>query len=369
MIKGTNSRLASGAAPKRNSDSSKSTMSGRERVKRCVEFNYPDRVPRHTWMLPGAYLGDHHRRPAVEAFRQRWPDDICDAVVPQHLAPRGKLVQGDPYEVGQARDSWGCVFENVHAGVHGQVKNPILADWSRLSDLHVPDELLTINFDSINRFCQSTDQFVIGGSLPRPFERLQFLRGSENVYMDLAEESTELMELLKIVHGYYLREADVWSKTDVDGLWMMDDWGSQRGLLISPAQWRRIFKPLYADYVRIAHDAGKKAFMHSDGFIFDIYQDLIEVGVDAINSQLFCMDIEEIGRRFGGRITFWGEFDRQYLLPYGSAEEVHAGMRRLEQHIFRHEGGAIAQFELGPGAKLENAEIVYQCWGALLPAK
>ena len=125
-------------------------------------------------------------------------------------------------------------------------------------------------------------------------------------------------ELLRRVHDLNCRELEAWARTEVDGLVFIDDWGSQRGLLINPTQWRETFKPLYADYIRIAHEAGKKAFMHSDGNILDIYDDLIEIGLDAVNSQLFCMDIEEIGRRCKGCLTFWGEIDRQSILPHGT---------------------------------------------------
>ena len=148
----------------------------------------------------------------------------------------------------------------------------------------------------------------------------------------------------------------------MDALFVGDDWGSQNSLLISPQLWRRLFKPLYADYARIAHDAGKKLFMHSDGFILDIYEDLIEIGVDALNSQLFCMDIEAIGQRFAGRITFWGEMDRQYVLPFGTLDEVRAAVRRIVKNLYRPEGGVIAQFEMTGGANLENAEAVFQAW-------
>lgn len=86
--------------------------------------------------------------------------------------------------------------------------------------------------------------------------------------------------------------------------------------------WRKMFKPLYQDYVDIAHRQGKYIFMHSDGYIMDIIPDLVEMGVDALNSQLFCMDIAELGRRFKSKMTFWGEIDRHYLLPYGTTEEI-----------------------------------------------
>ena len=109
----------------------------------------------------------------------------------------------------------------------------------------------------------------------------------------------------------------------------MDDWGSQKALLVSPDMWREIFKPMYKDYCDILRKKKKYAFFHSDGHIRAIYPDLIEIGVDAVNSQLFCMDIEELDREFGGRITFWGEIDRQHVLPFGSEEEVRAAVRRV----------------------------------------
>jgi len=127
------------------------------------------------------------------------------------------------------------------------------------------------------------------------------------VMIDLMEDSAELKELLRRVHDFFIKEVEIFAtKIDVDAICFMDDWGSQRALLIHPEIWRRVFKPLYAEYVKIAHDHGKKAFMHSDGHIEEIYPDLIEMGVDALNSQLFCMNIEELGRRFKGKITFWG---------------------------------------------------------------
>jgi uroporphyrinogen-III decarboxylase len=141
----------------------------------------------------------------------------------------------------------------------------------------------------------------------------------------------------------------------------MDDWGSQKSLLISPKQWRKIFKPLYKDYIDLAHHAGKPIFMHSDGYIFDIYSDLIELGLDAINSQLFIMDIEEIGRQFGGKITFWGEIDRQHLLPFGTTEKIVGAVQRVKDALFKN-GGIIAQCEFGPGARPENVSMVYQAW-------
>ena len=160
----------------------------------------------------------------------------------------------------------------------------------------------------------------------------------------------------------YVKELSRWCRTVADGLGFMDDWGGQQALLISPEQWRRLFKPLYRQYCDMIHSAGKKVFFHSDGHIFDIYEDLIEVGVDAVNSQLFCMDIEEIARRFAGRITFWGELDRQGTLPFGTPADCRAAVARVRRALDDGTGGLIAQFEWGVDNPRENIEAAFEAW-------
>ena len=104
--------------------------------------------------------------------------------------------------------------------------------------------------------------------------------------VDLAEPSDGLRELLRRIHEHYLREVEVWARTPVDAIVLMDDWGMQTGLLVSPRAFRTYFLPMYADYAAIARRYGKYVFMHSDGHIISILGDLIEAGVQAINSQI-----------------------------------------------------------------------------------
>jgi len=146
----------------------------------------------------------------------------------------------------------------------------------------------------------------------------------------------------------------------------MDDWGTQTALLINPALWRQIFKPMYRDYIRIAHDAGKKAFMHSDGHTLAIYPDLIELGLDAFNSQIFCIGLENL-KPFAGQITFWGEIDRQNLLPYATTGEIDEAVRSVHKILWKN-GGCIAQCEFGVGARPENVRQVFESWDRLTGA-
>ncbi len=333
-------------------------MNPRDLVRKTLTFDSPARVPRDLWLLPWA---TRHYPAQVEHIRKRFPNDIVGA--PAKFT-RPLTTQGDPYEIGEYTDEWGCTFLNIQEGVIGEVKDPLVRTWADLERVRPPVDALTFDIDVVNAFCDQSDQFVTGGCCPRPFERMQFLRGSYNLYLDLADPPSEFFELLDRVHQFYLTELQRWAETRVDGLTFMDDWGSQRALLISPTQWRKIFKPLYKEYIDVAHQAGKFIFMHSDGYTFDIMGDLIELGLDAMNSQLFCMDIEEIGRRYAGKLTFWGEVDRQHLLPYASTDQIAQAVRRVKQALY-HQGGVIAQCEFGAGANPDNVEMVFQAWQGL----
>jgi len=332
-------------------------MTSRERVRRALTFQRPDRAPRELWTLPGVQM---FRQAEVEAVLASFPPDFA---TPEVTYGVGRMARGTPATVGTYIDEWGCPFTVAQPGVIGEVKQPPLADWAALDHLRPPDEILDqADFSRVGGACAATDRFVKAGTTVRPFERMQFLRGSEGLLMDLAWGTRELYRLRDLVHEFFLRELALWARTDVDGISFMDDWGTQRDMLISPAMWREYFKPLYADYCRLIHDAGKFAFFHSDGHIARIIPDLIEVGVDALNAQLFCMDIEEIGRRFKGRVTFWGEIDRQWVLPFGTVDDVRAAVRRVRAALDDGRGGVIAQCEWGNDVPRENVEAVFEAW-------
>lgn len=333
-------------------------MTSRELVYRTLDFEMQegDRIPRHMWWLPWA---EENHPGAVSALQQEFPDDICNAPGFQTM-PVNANVTGGMFAVGTYIDEWGCIFENKQSGIIGEVKTPIVEDWDDTSKVHIPEEALSIDINQVNAFCKETDQFVVAGACQRPFERLQFIRGTENLYMDLALEDEGLDAFLKQMHEFHLKELEVWSKTDVDALFIMDDWGTQKSLLINPEMWRKVFKPLYKDYITLAHDAGKRIFMHTDGYIVDIYPDLIKLGLDAINSQVFCMTPETLSQ-FAGQITFWGEMDRQWILPEGTVKEVELAVERVYENLFKN-GGVIGQCEFGPGAKPENVHALYAAW-------
>jgi len=333
-------------------------MTSRELVSRTVDFDKPARIPRQTWVLPWAE--DHHPE-WVARLRTEFPDDV-EAAPQVYRAPIA--VTGSRYAKGRYVDEWGCRFDNIHGGVIGTVLEPLISDWAQLDEFRTPDEVLAIDTDVINSFCRTTDRFVLAGTLVRPFERLGFIRTMQQAMIDLVDQPPEFIELLRRIHEHYVREVEAWARTDVDAIMIMDDWGAQAGMLVHPRMFRQLFLPMYTDYVAIARRYGKYVFMHSDGNILGILEDLIGVGIQAINSQVRCMGVAELGRRFRGRITFWGEFDRQELLAFGTTAQTAAAVREFREHLYA-DGGVIAQCEFGLGAIPENVMQVFRTFQEL----
>ncbi|NUM52287.1 MAG: hypothetical protein HUU46_01460 [Candidatus Hydrogenedentes bacterium] len=332
-------------------------MTPRERVIRALEFRTPDRAPRDLWHLPGVA---QFRRSELDALLAQYPIDFAQPVARYGQSLRAR---GTPDRVGSYTDEWGCVWAVAEDGVVGEVKVHPLEDWSALAKFAPPWEVLDgADFSETNASCAATDKFVRSNTSIRLFERMQFLRGVENLFLDLAYLPAELYTLRDMVHDYYVREIDQWTKTDVDAIFFMDDWGSQSNLLIAPDLWRSVFKPCYADYCNRIKQAGKFVFFHSDGFIDPILADLIEIGVNAVNSQLFCMDIEFIAHRFKGRVTFWGEICRQQILPFGTPDDVRAAVRRVRRALDDGTGGVIAHCEWGNADAAENIAAVFEAW-------
>ena len=330
-------------------------MDSRSLVKDTLNFASPSRIPRQMWVLPWAeihYPGD------LMKIGQKYPDDLIQAPA---LYKNPLKLTGGKYQAGVFVDEWGCKFMNMEEGLMGIPEDPVIRNWSDLDTFHTPDAALDIDRNAINRFCRSTDKFVYAGSIVRPFERFQFLRSLEQSMIDVLLEEPGFLELLRKMHVHFCKEVEVWAKTEVDALFLMDDWGTQNSMMVSPGVFTRHFKPMYRDYCEIARHYGKSVFMHSDGNITEIIPELAEIGVNALNSQLFCMDIDRLSREAAGKITFWGEIDRQNILPNGTEADIRDAVNLVYEKLYRN-GGVIAQCEFGPAANPENILRVFECW-------
>ena len=336
-------------------------MTSRELVLNTLNMkNTSDRVPSELWYLPWA---ETNYPEAVAQLVKNYDMDVEYVKTVFNMPPQ--VERGDCFEIGEYVDGWGCVFTNIYSGIIGEMKCPLVTDddWEDISRVHIPEEWLSFDVEQINAECAKSEKFMIPEFTPRPFEQFQFIRGTAELCMDLMDPPKKFLEFLERMHDFYCRGLKKWAQTDVQMLRMMDDWGTQNSLLVSPELWRKYFKPMYQDYIDIAHSAGKKMFMHTDGYVLDLMPELIDMGVDAINAQIFCMGIDKL-KQFRGKITFWGEICAQSILPYGTVRDVERAVKEVYDALWQ-DGGCVAWCEFGPGAKPENVDAVYRTWKSL----
>jgi hypothetical protein len=348
-----------------------SSITARERVQKTLDLTGPDRPPRDLWYPPatGALYGQE-----IEALVTRFPLDIARPPFSPGTSSLQKASSLSPvnsyqtvyHPVGEYIDEWGSIWHIMEPGLTGEVKKPVLPELDALDSLHVPREYLaSMDLSEVDDFCMNTDFFVLSGLAGRLFEQIQFIHGTEQVLADFLLERPKMERLINTVHQYNLEHIAMWLDTDVDAVFLMDDWGSQRDLLISPGLWGDLFKPLYREYCDVIHRAGKRVFFHSDGNIEKIIADFIDIGVDALNAQLFCMNIDTIGKNYRGKITFWGEIDRQYILPFGTTEEVVRAVNDVDKTLGGPGSGVIAQCSWQPNCPPQNITAVFEQWEKL----
>lgn len=335
-------------------------MNSRERVIRTLEFNSPDRVAKDLWVLPATRM---HYKEEFENLYNRYEVDIMAVSGPFDHASNPKY-----YELGTLVDEWGSEWTNIQAGIIGEVKNPVFADEDKIPGYQVPTARFLKEWAEMEPSIQGkiqegrkADKFIIGGWISF-FERMQYLRGTEDLYCDIAMEDVTLDLIKQYVMEFYDVYLDKWLEQDIDAVSFGDDWGSQISLLISPEAWKIHFKPMYQTLFDRIKAKGKKIFFHSDGYIMDLYPEFIAMGVDAINSQLWCMGVEKVAAQYAGKITFWGEVSRQTILPNGTVEEVENCKHTMVQNLFVNGGGFIGQSEVGRDVPLANIEVILKDW-------
>ena len=221
-----------------------------------------------------------------------------------------------------------------------------------------PDPAAEGRFDTLaenmRRYGDTFHVMTFGFSL---FERAWSLRGMQNLLVDFVDRPDFAGALLdKIVDlNLAVLAGGLKRCPGVDGVYFGDDFGSQLGLIMGAPRWREIFKPRLARMYGAARAAGKKVIIHCCGKVQEIFDDLIEIGLDCFNPfQPEVMDVHDIFRRYHGSLAFWGGISTQRLLPAGTVAEVRREVGTLLD-MGRNGGYLIAPAHAIPGdAKVEN---------------
>lgn len=286
-------------------------MTVKENYIRAISFTYPDHVP---------------YEPVVQWLRY----------------------EGDMMWMGESGfDPWGVGWESVLDDFVPMPKVNPLKDWDKVETFPMPDPadfrlredarylLKTANREEILLFALQPHLFL---------ERGCYLAGMERMLEALVSEPEATQILLHRLADYQAGIAQRFLEEvpDIDGVQLGDDYGSQRALMISPDVWRRAIKPHLRRIVQAYREKGKFVSLHSCGHLTEIMEDLIEVGLHIVNPvQARANDLDEWGRRFGGRIVFHGGVDTQWTLVWGTPEDVRREVRLRMRQLAGDRGGFI----------------------------
>lgn len=319
--------------------------SRRKIVELTLNFERPNRIPRQLWI---SFDQDKFRKTSRwRKFRLEFPDDLI--FCPHFPCPeKNQKLKKD------------SILQKKPTQLSDFLISPRIKTWPDLENWPAPEFLLKINKEKVNAFCRSTDRFVLAGTWIRLFEQLQFLRGPKELFADLKRQPPEFFEWLHQVHEFNLKILEIWAQTEVDGLCLMDDWGGQKSLFISPSLFRQLFKPLYQEYAAIAQKYHKYLFFHSDGFIIDLLPDFIDIGIKAINCQVRLMEAKKLAS-FRGQITFWGSSDFPAFFSQAEPEEIVHCCQQIYECLWAN-GGFIAQIEATPEIKISTLRAYFAFW-------
>jgi uroporphyrinogen decarboxylase len=333
-------------------------MKSKERVAKAVAFKQPDVTPVDYWVLPAAYL---KYGTALFDLLKKYPKDFADGE-----QPGAPYTPPPNYRKGDYTDRFGSLWHQDQDGFLGQISKFPLSDPDSLKTYGFPGpedgETSLQDIRDLISMPANADKFICADFI-RTFERMHFLRGMENLLMDMAYGKDEFFELLDRVVEWnisHLRLVLDELGGRIGGVWFSDDWGSQNSLLISPAMWRKFFKPRYAKMFEVVKKQQKAVFFHSDGFIMDVIEDFIELGVDALNCQINLLGAERLAERFAGRITFHTDLDRQHVQPFGSPADVKNLIRDVTRNLGGRGGGLILCAEIGPDMPFENIRALVE---------
>jgi uroporphyrinogen decarboxylase len=176
--------------------------------------------------------------------------------------------------------------------------------------------------------------FPVYGSLCEGHEELWRIIGSENVMMWIGLYPEELAAFVKRVNEFNLGLAKAQIEAAdglLDGMVIWGDVAYRNDMLFSPDYWRRYFKPGVKAIIDACHDKGIPVIYHGCGNVNRIFEDYIEIGVDAYNplEAKAGLDVVELRRAYGHRIGFCGNMDVQVWADAGEEELKREVLRKL----------------------------------------
>ena len=338
------------------------TISERENFLRAVEFNNPEWIPIIFEFLPSVW--------------KKYGNTLRDILLRHPLIDTGFWLDQMLYDTTDPlftegtyyKDDWDCLWYNAQDGIIGQVIEHPISDWKAFTDLKVPNPLDQIDWKMLAGNMEEErrkelpllafpESFAHGGF----FDRLQFLRGLENLLVDFMTEPPQLNDLIEIVLDYNMKYIQKWLEIGIDVMWFHGDIGTQNGLMISPRIFRKYLKPAYKKMFQACRQEGVHVWYSCDGNILGIVDDLVECGVSIHDPQVRANTIDGIAQAYKGKLCPLVDIDEQ-MLPFCKPEDIDQQFQEIVEKVGSPEGGLMIYAIPSMDVPLENIEALCSSW-------
>ena len=336
-------------------------MTPRERVNLAVRHQTPDRIPRDfaaepvIWSKLMHRLNTNNREDVLHFFEidcRVLSYDMAWFCKPPHLESQsGPQMWKRETDSNSYADIWGAKRSRIRNdwGEYEELCEYPLADAENCNDLKnhpwpIPEWWDFSDVSSIADTIGQNGHYHLRFRAGSIFETAWSLRGFERFLLDLAmkpEMAQYLMERILEIHLENLHRVMELAADKIDMVYTYDDLAHQKGLLLSPATWRKIIRPLQAKLFAKARQYGKPVMLHCCGAVKPLLPEWIDIGLDVINPVqplAAGMDFTELKKEFGSRLTFHGGIDIQKLLPCGTPDVVTETARQTCRILGEHGG-------------------------------
>ena len=296
-------------------------MTGREIVKRCIEFRDPPRIGMHFQVDP------------IDG--RVWPETDFGGA---GYGPDPNFVPRQP-----GADEWGVVKVTLDPNSMGEAKvHPLGEGWRMLDTYRFPDYANPIRYVGLSEkvaVLHAQGKYVYGDIPPLMLEPAE-LRGMENWLVDHLQERENLCRLLDKLVDLRLAMIEQYARAGMDAAITYDDMGTNERVFVSPKLFREIYLPRYQKTTAALHEHGMHFIHHCCGFVRQYMDMFIEGGCDVIQlDQPDLMGIEWLGEHYGGKICFWNAVDIQKTMPTRDLKAIEDEAHRQVWHLGNFGGG------------------------------
>ena len=321
-------------------------MTRKELVKRAIEFRNPERVP---------YNFDSNRTPVIA---EKYGDDFEWVFATQDPDFKPRMHDEHCFE-----NEFGVIYESLNTS-HGEPKGYPIADLANLATYQLPDFTKPARFLEMEKIVKENPDKYIMGMFPHfLFMVMIDLFGFENFMMALYDDREGVERLADQLMESCLKAVDSFADRGADGIIAIEDLGLQSQMMIHPDLWREIYKPCMAKIVKRCHERNMHFLIHTCGGILDVIEDYIEVGVDVLQvDQQDNMGIDELSKRYKGRICFFCPVDIQTTLPVGTLAQIEEKAKHLIKAFSTDAGGFMAKTYPQPESiNIPEANTKFMC--------